>query len=73
MKNERILSVFQIKCPCGNLITVRTKEQTHTEPCWQCGVRQVKVSLGAGKNNYSCYIIEQGKREQRVKPISVIQ
>lgn len=73
MNNERIPSVFQIKCKCGKVITIRTKEPTHTEPCWNCGKRQIKVALGSGRNNYSCYILEAGKREERVKPISVIQ
>jgi hypothetical protein len=71
-KREYVPSVFQIRCPCGNIATIRTKENVHTEPCWKC-TRQFKVVLGMGKNNYSCYIIEPGKREERISPISVIQ
>jgi len=73
-KREYVPTTVQVKCKCGNIMTIRTKEQTHTEPCWgKSCTRTIKVTLGMGKNNLSCYIVESGKRDEKVMPVSVVQ
>lgn len=60
-------SVFTVRCPdCNHVLNIRTKEASHTEPCWQCP-NQFKVVLGMGKNNFSVYILRPGKREERIE------
>lgn len=69
-----IPSHFKIACKCGNRVSVRIAERTKTEPCWKCGIRTIKVTMGFGKGNYRCSIIDNAtQKEETVKPIHVDQ
>lgn len=73
-ERDYVPSTFKIKCLCGNFVTVRTKEREHTEPCWKCGIRTIKVVMGYGVGNYRCAVVENATRkETTVKPINVDQ
>ena len=71
-ERKYIPSSFQIKCPCGHVMMIRTAEQIHIEPCWKCS-RKIKVVMGMGRNNYSVYVIEAGAKEYRISPTKVDQ
>jgi hypothetical protein len=74
MKNDRLPTVFEVRCNCGHIHTIRTKEPNHTVKCWQAGCETtIRVVLGAGRNNYSIYLKQGGNREVRTHPVSVIQ
>lgn len=71
-KRDYVPSVFKIICFCKAHVTVRTKEQLKTQPCWECG-RTIKVTMGMGPGNYRCSIIDHDNIEQPVRPIHVDQ
>lgn len=69
---DYVPSTFKIVCDCGSHVTVRTKSAVEVVNCWNCGIRAIKVTMGYGKNNYRCYIVEGG-REKQVRPTYVDQ
>lgn len=71
--NQYIPSTFEVVCGCGVVHKIRTDEHVKIITCWEknCN-RGIKVVLGYGRNNFSIYIVENGK-DRKVNPTAVWQ
>jgi hypothetical protein len=73
---ERIyyLTLVEVRCPCGNVLNIRSKERVAQVSCWKCKEHSAKLVQGYGQNNYRVSIINHATgKETTVKPSHVVQ
>lgn len=74
MEKIYYLTVIEARCPCGNVLNIRSKERTTQVSCWKCKEHSLKLVQGYGANNYRVSIINhQTRKETTIKPSHIAQ